>query len=119
MMRAASTGGHYSPYRGGNMDKHPEVEQANRDRPRLAVLTAGLFNAAGSAGLSLICNRCGPKRGGWEGRGFPSRRMSDSWDGNRVGGCRGRVFAVAGRAGGGAIRQLRKIFSLFQHLIWR
>jgi hypothetical protein len=24
----------------------------------------GLFNAAGSAGLSLICNRRGPKRGG-------------------------------------------------------
>ncbi len=32
--------------------------------------------------------------------GFPSRQMSDPWGGNGVGGCRGCVFAVAGRAGG-------------------
>ena len=34
--------------------------------------------------------------------GFPERRNSDSWGGNRGGGCRDRVLTAAGLAGGGA-----------------
>jgi hypothetical protein len=40
------------------------LTQAERRSITSGVVSAGLFNAAGSAGLSLICNRCGSKRGG-------------------------------------------------------
>jgi cytochrome b561 len=44
------------------------------------------------------------ERNGGRGReaGFPNRRNSDSWGGNRGGGCRDRVYAAAATAGGGA-----------------
>ncbi len=36
---------------------------------------------------------------GWQKRGFPNRRISDSWGGNRVGGCCDYIRTVTGLAG--------------------
>jgi hypothetical protein len=47
-------------------------------------------------------NRSGQNGGGGRETGFPDRWKSDSWGGNRGGGCRDRVCAAAGTAGGGA-----------------
>src|SRR5215208_4432476 len=48
------------------------------------------------------CDRSGQNDSGGREIGFPDRRNSDSWGGNRGGGCRDRVCAAAGTAGGGA-----------------
>ena len=48
------------------------------------------------------CDRSGQNGSGGREIGFPDRRNSDSWGGNRGGGCRDRVCAAAGTAGGGA-----------------
>jgi len=55
-----------------------------------------------ASGLSPGRNRREENGGGALEAGFPERRNSDSWGGNRGGGCRDRVLTAAGPAGGGA-----------------
>jgi hypothetical protein len=68
----------------------------------LAHWQPGLFNAAAASGVSPWRNRVFEKGGSGREAGFPAARKSDSWDGNRGGGCRDRVCAVALPAGGSA-----------------
>ena len=81
----------------------PDIEYALVDATIVRVHRHGrAVQRCAASGVSPGRNSREENGGGAFEAGFPEWRNSDSWGGNRVGGCRDRVLTAAGPAGGGA-----------------
>ena len=81
---------------------HVTASEYRAARARAFGVWARAVQRCAASLVSPGCDRSGQNDSGGREIGFPDRRNSDSRGGNRGGGCRDRVCAAAGTAGGGA-----------------